>query len=164
MKRNLLILVSIPIIVGAIVMSINADQEYDFLKSHGKYSACKIEVRGSDIECHFTLDKVGETSKRMTKPHAYIFEGESYRVYYHDSIEGRYYIAFDKPIIDTSQFSTSSGVIESWKEGGVMFNYEIDGFQYDRFQHISSDMTFSNNQTVPILYKLDNPGIAYLIQ
>ncbi|HMG90001.1 MAG TPA: hypothetical protein VK589_08070 [Chryseolinea sp.] len=90
-------------ILGFIGYSWHVSNQYKEIRQKGKKTVGLITVFGSDIFCAFKIDG-SETTKRMSKPHESMRDGERYQVYYYSPIPDLFYIDFSEPVIDSLSF------------------------------------------------------------
>ena len=134
--------------------------QYKEIRSKGDKTIGVITVFGGDIICGFKIDGVDKT-KRMSKPHESMRDGERYNVYYYSQVPDKYYIDFSEPVIDMSFFEKTVTTAVKLKGDYLLFGYRVDGEAYERYQQVVPGLQESNQYSV--FYNLKDPKIAYLI-
>ncbi len=162
MNNKILIIISLGVILSVIYFSYQSGNEYKLVKENGLTEVCTIATRGSDVICSFKI-KGQDLTRRLSKPHEYIKSGEQFKVYYYDKIPDRYYISFAEPIINKEKFSKTESTEVSVRGSRVTFKYEIDNRVIERSQKIEDNVKINTKGEFLVMYKKEDPEIAYLI-
>ncbi|MFM7855111.1 MAG: hypothetical protein ACKO96_25085, partial [Flammeovirgaceae bacterium] len=147
-------------IVAFIIYTKYVGNEYKEIRQKGSKTIGEITVFGSDIICSFKIDGVDKT-KRMSKPHESMRDGERYYVYYYSLIPNKYYINFSEPVVDTLLFNKTMATRIKLKGDYFLFEYQVSGKSYERYQETIPEL--QKNGSYPVFYNQNDPKIAYLI-
>lgn len=136
--------------------------DYKIIREKGDIDTCTVETFGGDVICHFEIN--GEKlSKRLSKPHESIRDGEKYIVYYYHEIPDKYYVSFKEPIIDENEFASIEANSVELKGEHLLFFYTVEGKTYKRYQDAVKGVDIDTKSSYVVRYKRKSPQIAYII-
>ena len=163
MKKNYVgPLILIGLILSIAYFTMQSGNDYRTIREKGNFDTCTVKTYGGDVICSFTIQG-RDLTKRLSKPHESIRDGEMFNVYYYNEIPGKYFVAFQEPIIIDSDFGKTSTSELERKGDYILFHYEVDGKPMKRYQELPEGLKINNNMIYQIKYKISNPKIAYLI-
>lgn len=161
MKINTVGWIALLIFIAFMAYFISIEKKYNEIRAEGKWVVGTITTSGSNVICSFNVNGVEKTQKESS-PNAAIVSGERYKVYYNEKYPDLFVISYDEPIIDTS-FSKVSSKGLRLRFGSIEFHYNVNGKDYKRIQDPIDSIQIDLKMNYTVLYKKDNPYIAYLV-
>ncbi len=162
MKKIFSPLLLIALIASAVYFTMTSGDDYRTIKEKGEYSTCVVKTIGGDVICSFNIEGK-ELTKRLSKPHESIRDGEMFKVYYYHEIPDKYYVSFREPIINEGEFSETVTSEVSKNGDYINFSYKVGIKILERYQLAVDGIEFDPNRVYKVEYKKADPRIAYLI-
>lgn len=135
MLKKILISASLIAIMTGIIFAVKSARQYDAIKEKGKFTTCQITTLGSNVIGRFVIDGI-EKRVKFSKPNKDIISGEIFKLYYYDKIPDKYYIAFEEPVFDITEYFKVIPLKHDIVLGDLCFTYEVGGKKYKRFQEV----------------------------
>jgi hypothetical protein len=163
-KKWFLIILLTPLcIVLYLSVKLRNDEDKKINNNHITVVGSLSYVGYKKIIVSYEIDGMNHSYTR-SDPYSYLVAGEKFVTLVDKEDRDRALILFDSPIIDNIKTNYKSILPISlyrimYNKSNIVFKYEVLGEEYKRIQELDED---ENIEDYKVVYKIDNPKIAYL--